>query len=146
MKSPRPQTVTALGATHALSSWQCPDTVSASILFPNNYSVVYYGTMISSLEDGGIIFRGTQAMMKLTRDGFAIYREGVHARDLLSTPEPEVVVKSTGDGTLTNLQNWLACIRSRAVPNANIRAAVEAARTSHLANQAMRQQKVVSSI
>jgi hypothetical protein len=48
-------------------------------------------------------------------------------------------VKSTGDGTRTNLQNWLDCIRSRKQPNANIRAGVEAARTSHLANQAMRE-------
>jgi hypothetical protein len=35
-------------------------------------------------------------------------------------------------------------MRSRALPNANVRAGVEAARTSHLANQAMRQGKVIS--
>jgi hypothetical protein len=53
------------------------------------------------------------------------------------------VVKSTDDGTRTNLENWLDCIRTRALPNAHVRAGVEAARTSHLANLAMRQGKVI---
>ena len=54
-----------------------------------------------------------------------------------------MVMKSTGDGTRTNLENWLDCIRSRVLPNAHVRAGVEAARTSHLANLAMRQGKVI---
>ncbi len=39
---------------------------------------------------------------------------------------------------LTHLQNWLDCIRSRKTPNAHIRVAHQAARTSHLANAALR--------
>jgi predicted dehydrogenase len=137
MNSPVPQTVSAFGAVHVNHELQCPDTVNAAIEFPNNYTAVYTGTMIESLEDGGIVLRGTDAMMKLTRGGFDIYREGKGRGGQL--PEPELSVKSTGDGTRTNLQNWLDCIRSRKQPNANIRAGVEAARTSHLANQAMRE-------
>jgi predicted dehydrogenase len=135
MASPVPQTVQAFGAVHVNRDLQCPDTVNASIEFPNNYTAIYYGTMIGALEDGGIVFRGTDAMMKLTRSGFQVYAEG-KARGLI---EPELVVKSTGDGTRTNLQNWLDCVRSRKQPNANLRAGVDAARTSHLANQAMRE-------
>jgi hypothetical protein len=36
------------------------------------------------------------------------------------------------------MQNWLDCIRSRKTPNAHIRVAHQAARTSHLANAALR--------
>jgi hypothetical protein len=36
------------------------------------------------------------------------------------------------------MQNWLDCIRSRKAPNAHIRVAHQAARTSHLANAALR--------
>jgi predicted dehydrogenase len=143
MHSPSPQTVTACGATHRLKELECPDTVTAGITFPN-YSAMYSGTMISSLEDGGIVFRGTDGVMKLTRAGFLIYRETAKRLDYTDLPEPEVQVRSTGDGTKTNLQNWLDCIRSRKTPNANVRAGVEAARTSHLANMAMRQKKFVS--
>jgi hypothetical protein len=76
-------------------------------------------------------------MMKLTRSGFDIYQEGKGRGSQL--PPPELSVKSAGDGTKSNLANWLDCVRSRKQPNANIRAGVEAARTSHLANQAMRE-------
>jgi hypothetical protein len=36
------------------------------------------------------------------------------------------------------MQNWLDCIRSRKAPNAHIRVGHQAARTSHLANAALR--------
>jgi len=143
LNSPSPSSVNASGATYALHDLQCPDTVNASIQFPQNYSATYNGTMVSSLEDGGIVFRGTDGVMKLTRNGFWVYREANHNRNDRVLPEPDIVVKSTGDGTRTNLENWLDCVRSRAVPNANVRAGVEAARTSHLANLAMRQAKVI---
>ena len=99
--------------------------------------------MVSSLEDGGIIFRGSEGIMKLTRAGFWLYREANQHRNDRELPEPDMVMKSTGDGTRTNLENWLDCIRSRVLPNAHVRAGVEAARTSHLANLAMRQGKVI---
>jgi predicted dehydrogenase len=143
MDSPLPSAVEASGATHALPDLQCPDTVNASILFPRNFTAVYNGTLSSSLEDGGIIFRGSAGIMKLTRAGFWVYSEANHRRNDQDLPEPDIAVKSTGDGTATNLANWLDCIRTRAVPNANVRAGVAAARTSHLANLAMRQGKVI---
>ena len=143
MNSPLPSSVQASGATHALRDLQCPDTVNTSILFPQNFTATYVGTMVSSLEDGGIVFRGSEGIMKLTRSGFWLYRESNERRDARELPEPNMVVKSTGDGTKINLANWLDCIRSRALPNAHVRAGVEAARTSHLANLAMRQGKAI---
>jgi len=145
MKSPSPTSVEAAGSKHALHEWQCPDTVNASILFPQNFTAVYTGTMVSSLEDGGIIFRGSQGVMKLTRTGFWLYRESNERRNDRELPEADMIVRSTDDGTRANLANWLDCIRSRAVPNANVRAGVEAARTSHLANLAMRDGKMIRS-
>jgi hypothetical protein len=46
-------------------------------------------------------------------------------------------VRSNGDGTLTHLQDWLDCVRSRKSPNANVRVGHTAARTSHIANAAL---------
>ena len=143
MGSPSPEAVDATGATYVLHQLQCPDTVNASLQFPERYTAVYNGTMVSSLEDGGIVFRGTAGIMNLTRSGFWLYREGDERRNSRELPEPEMVVRSTGDGTRTNLQNWLECVRSRALPNAHVRAGVEAARTSHLANLAMRRGKAI---
>ncbi len=144
MQSPVLQSVQASGATHALRDLECPDTVNCCIQFPNNYTAVYYGTMNGSLEGGGIVFRGSQGTMKLTRDGVWVYREGKIPAEGTNMPEPDVVVRSTGDGTRANLQNWLDSIRSRKTPNANIRVAVEAANVSHLTNQAMRERRFVT--
>jgi predicted dehydrogenase len=144
MNSPTPKQVNASGATHAVQEWECPDTVNASFQFPQNYTAVYYGTMVGTLEGGGIVFRGDGGMMKLTRDGFWIWDEGTSRPENTLMPEPTMAVKSTGDGTRTNIRNWLDCIKSRRQPNAHVRAGVEAARTSHLANQAMREGKVLA--
>jgi len=46
-------------------------------------------------------------------------------------------------GTPPNLRNWLDCIKGRKQPNSHIRAGVECARTSQLANTAPRQRKTI---
>jgi predicted dehydrogenase len=142
MDTPNPAITQSTGATHKFTQFQLPDTVSASFEFPNNYSSVFTGSLICGLEDGGIIFRGDKAMMKLTRSGYWVYDEsepfGSH-----TIPSASHELKSATDGTLANVANWLNCIRSRQTPNANIHAGISAARTSHLANLAMQQQKVV---
>ncbi len=142
MNSPSPKSVQASGSTHAMQGVDTPDTVTATILFPSNYTALYYGSMIGRLEGGGIVFRGTRGMMSLTRDGFEVYGEPETGSGE-KLPEPDIVMRSTADGTLTNLKNWLDCIRSRKTPNADVRAGVEAARTSHLANSAMRENRVI---
>jgi hypothetical protein len=80
--------------------------------------------------------------MKLNRDGFAVYPEGKVQRELTHWPEPEMAVKSSGDGTIAHMQNFLDCVRSRREPNASIRPAVAIARAAHLANNAWRTGKV----
>ena len=53
------------------------------------------------------------------------------------------IVRSTGDGTVAHLRNWIECMRSRARPNADIRIGHAAARTSHIANAALRAKRQV---
>jgi hypothetical protein len=83
-------------------------------------------------------FRGEKGTLKIDRARLAFYRDDAAYAAGTLTPEPEILVRSSGDGTLTHIQNWLDCIRSRRQPNAPIRIGHQAARTSHLANAAMR--------
>jgi len=154
MQSPRLQTVQAMGATHVHDWLEAPDTVTTSMEFPNNYTMLFHGAMTFGLEGGGIEFRGDQAMMKLTRLGFAVYPEGVKPFEATGLPEPTFAMgpagdgsisqRVDGDGTKNNAANWLECIRTRKTPNAHIRAGVEAAETSHWANRAMRERKIMT--
>ena len=133
-----PMWAEATGRNYNIKTWEAPDTVSATIEFPKNFLTAYLGTYVSRVDDGGLEFRGERGTLKVDRARLAFYRDDAAYAPGTLTPEPDIYVRSSGDGTLTHLQNWLDCIRSRKQPNAPIRVGHEAARTSHIANAAMR--------
>jgi predicted dehydrogenase len=137
MNADAPQSATTSGHNYNIKIWQAPDTVSTTLEFPN-FTAAYLGTYVSRVDDGGLEFRGDLGTLKIDRARLAFYRdEGPYAPGS-NTPEPEILVKSSGDGSIAHLRNWLDCIRSRKSPNANIRVGVAAARTSHIANAALK--------
>jgi hypothetical protein len=77
-------------------------------------------------------------MMRINRDGFAVYPEGVIAAEKTQLPEPDISMRSPGDGTIDHMKNFLDCVRSRKEPNAPVRLCAAAASAAHLANQAFR--------
>jgi hypothetical protein len=48
------------------------------------------------------------------------------------------------DGELVHVANWVECVRTRKKPNAPVEAGVSAAAAAHLANQALREGRVVT--
>jgi predicted dehydrogenase len=138
-----PLTAAAMGKNYNIKLWEAPDTVNATIEFPKNFMAVYLGTYVSKVDDGGLEFRGDRGTLKIDRAHLAFYRDDAAYATGTLAPEPDIYVRSTGDGTLTHLQNWLYCIRSRKTPNAHVRVGHQAARTSHLANIALRSGRTV---
>jgi predicted dehydrogenase len=138
-----PLSTSATGRNYSLKLWEAPDTVNATIEFPKKFMAAYLGTYVSKVDDGGLEFRGDRGTLKIDRARLAFYREDAAYAAGTLTPEPEIYVRSSGDGTLTHLQNWLDCIRTRKPPNAHIRVGHQSARTSHLANIALRSGKTV---
>jgi predicted dehydrogenase len=132
MKSDQPSQVQMLGDKYVFLDWDCPDTVQAALRYPG-FDVVYEGMMASSIDDGGLEFRGTDATLKLTRSGFGVYREGVSGKE-----NPVLSETSFRDGTITHMQNFFDCIKTRKEPNAPVEAGVAAARAGHIANLAYR--------
>jgi predicted dehydrogenase len=133
-----PLAVAATGHNYNIKLWEAPDTVTAALEFPKNFMAAYLGTYVSRVDDGGLEFRGEKGTLKIDRARLAVYRDDAAWAAGTLTPEPDIYVRSSGDGTLTHLQNWLECIRTRKTPNAHIRVAHQAARTSHIANAALR--------
>ena len=76
MKSDQPREAHMLADKYVFEQWDCPDTIQAAFRYPG-FDVVYEGMMNSSIDDGGLEFRGTEATLKIDRCGFAVYREGV---------------------------------------------------------------------
>jgi predicted dehydrogenase len=130
MKSDQPRDVQMLGDKYIFEQWDCPDTVQAALRYPG-FDVVYEGMMGSSIDDGGLDFRGTEATLKLNRSGFSVYHEGVPDKS-----NPVVKAESFRDGTIDHMKNFFDCIRSRKEPNAPVETGVAAARAGHIANLA----------
>jgi predicted dehydrogenase len=132
MKADQPRDVQMLGDKYMFEQWDCPDTVQAMLRYPG-FDVVYEGMMASSIDDGGLEFRGTEATLKINRAGFGVYHEGVPTKD-----NPVLKADSFRDGTIPHMQNFFECVKSRNEPNAPVEAGVAAARAGQLANQAYR--------
>jgi predicted dehydrogenase len=132
MKTDEPSQAQMLGGKYIFDQWDCPDTIQAALRYPG-FDVVYEGMMASSIDDGGLEFRGTEATLKLTRMGFGVYHEGVPSKD-----NPVVKADTFRDGTIPHMQNFFDCIRSRKEPNAPVETGVASARAGHIANLAYR--------
>jgi predicted dehydrogenase len=99
--------------------------------------VTHNGSYGSSVDDGGLELRGDKGTLKIDRERLLVFREGAPKVAGQYTPEPEIHVRSQGDGTVSHLRNWLDCIRSRRTPNASMRIGHQAVRAAHIANAAL---------
>ena len=137
MDQPAPMTATTVGNVYHMG-WQCPDTITATYEYPGDFLVTFTGAINSTVEDGGIMFCGSDATLKIDRSHLALYPEGVPAAPGTLTPEPELLMRSEHDGTRDNVLNFLECMQTRKLPNANIHVGFQAARTSWIGNIALK--------
>jgi predicted dehydrogenase len=131
-----PLTALATGANHRIRSWEWPDTATASFEYPKAFMATHSGTYSSTIDDGGLEFRGDKATLKIDRERLLVYSEEGRTPGRL-TPEPELSMRSLADGTPAHLRNWLECIKSRRTPNASMRVGHEAVRAAQIANQSL---------
>jgi predicted dehydrogenase len=130
MKEDQPSMAMMLGDRYNFTQWDCPDTIQAAFRYPG-FDVVYEGMMSSSIDDGGLEFRGMDATLKLTRGGMSVWRENVK-----SGKNPVLKEDSFEDGTDTHMRNFFSCVKSRKEPNAPVEAGIAAANAGHIGNLA----------
>jgi len=132
MKSDQPRRAQMLADKYVFDEWDCPDTIQAAFRYPG-FDVIYEGMMASSIDDGGLEFRGTEATLKINRGAFSVYREGA-ARD----ENPLMTEHSLRDGTIDHVENFFKCVKSRKEPNAPVETGVTAAAAGHIGNLAFK--------
>jgi predicted dehydrogenase len=130
MQTDEPRQAQMLADKYLFEKWDCPDTIQAAFRYPG-FDVVYEGMMGSSIDDGGLEFRGSDATLKINRGGFTLHREGA-PRD----QNPVLSDRSYRDGTIDHMQNFFDCIKSRKEPNAPVETGVAAARAGQIGNLA----------
>jgi len=132
-----PSRATATGTKAILVERQTHDTMSAALLYPK-VVVEFDSALLGYVEGGGLLLHGTRAAMRLHRSGFDVYDELPAYSESFEPASAALKMRSTHDGTIDHMKNFLDCIRSRATPNAPVEAGVAAARAGHVANLAMR--------
>ena len=132
MKADQPRQAQMLADKYIFEQWDCPDTIQAAFRYPG-FDVVYEGMMNSSIDDGGLEFRGTEATLKINRSGFNVYREHI---DEGEGQNPVLSSHSYRDGTISHMENFFECIRTRKEPNAPVETGVAAARAGQIGNLA----------
>jgi predicted dehydrogenase len=130
MKSDQPRQAVMIADKYIFEQWDCPDTIQAAFRYPG-FDVVYEGMMNSSIDGGGLEFRGTEATLKIDRDGFTVHREHVEEEK-----NPALTARSVLDGTISHVENFFDCVKSRKEPNAPVETGVAAARAGHIGNLA----------
>jgi len=130
MKCDEPTMAFMLGDKYVFKEWDCPDTIQAAFRYPG-FDVVYEGMMSSSIDDGGLEFRGSEATLKISRAGMSIFHENAK-----SSSNPILKEDSFEDGTTPHMRNFFDCIKSRKQPNAPVETGVAAARAGHIGNLA----------
>jgi predicted dehydrogenase len=130
MKADQPRQATMIADKYIFEQWDCPDTIQAAFRYPG-FDVVYEGMMASSIDGGGLEFRGTDATLKIDRDGFTVHREGAP-----DGQNPVLKSSSYRDGTIDHMLNFFECIKSRKEPNAPVETGVAAARAGQIGNLA----------
>jgi predicted dehydrogenase len=130
LKTDQPRHAQMLADKYVFEKWDCPDTIQAAFRYPG-FDVMFEGMMSSSIDDGGLEFRGTDATLKINRSGFAVYREDV-PRD----QNPILSARNYRDGTIDHLENFFDCIKTRNEPNAPVETGVAAALAGQIGNLA----------
>jgi predicted dehydrogenase len=130
MKADQPTMATMLGDRYVFKEWECPDTIQAAFRYPG-FDVVYEGMMSSSIDDGGLEFRGKEATLKINRSGMSIFHENVKG-----DRNPVLKEESVEDGTILHMANFFDCIKTRKEPNAPVETGIAAARAGHVGNLA----------
>ena len=130
MKADQPTMALMLGDKYVFKDWECPDTIQAAFRYPG-FDVVYEGMMSSSIDDGGLEFRGKEATLKINRSGMSIFHENVKG-----DRNPVLKEESVEDGTILHMANFFDCIKTRKEPNAPVETGIAAARAGHVGNLA----------
>jgi predicted dehydrogenase len=125
--------------------WQTPDTVQTLLVYPGEVQVYFEGTFCNARNGAMLELMGTEATLYVDRGRYEIHPErnkGKYEELVLGTGKRGQDFYDKPDGERLHLENWLQAVRGRHKPAAPVEAGIRAAAAAHLANEALRSEKV----
>ena len=121
------------GVYHYKDGRTAPDTINVLLDYPAGFTATFEATLVPSVVGSGIEFCGTQGRLVITRaryDFFEVPKEGSGG----SAFTPVATVQASGSMDRDHMQNFLDCVKSRALPNGDVLIGHRSAQASHLGN------------
>jgi predicted dehydrogenase len=103
-----------------------PDTIDVLLEYPAEFTATFEGTLVPGIAGEGVELCGTAGRLFIDRQHYEFHPVGRNA--------PATVVKATTDLDLDHVENFLACVRSRNLPNGDVLVGHRSAQASHLGN------------
>ena len=144
-----PATAASVGDHFAVKDvWETPDTVQTLLHFPDKGAQLHFeGTFINQRGKAFTEIMGEDATLYLDRGRYELIPEPgrkIEARQMiLGSGERGQDFYDKPDGEVLHLTEWVEAIRARRKPNCPAEAGVVAAAAAQLANQSLREGRMV---
>ncbi len=125
------------GVYHYKDGRTAPDTINVLLEYPASatngaWTATFEATLAPGLTGAAVEMVGTEGRLWITRARSEFWAKGAK--------EP-VVVQSPRDQTIDHVENFLSCVKSRKLPNGDVRIGHRSAVASHLGNIAYVQKR-----
>jgi predicted dehydrogenase len=103
-----------------------PDTIHVLLEYPKQFTATFEATLVPSITGAAIEFCGTEGRLVISRARYEFFQPGAGT--------PVASVQATGNMDQDHMQNFLDCVKSRKLPNADVLIGHRSAQASHLGN------------
>jgi predicted dehydrogenase len=103
-----------------------PDTINVLLEYPSEFTATFEATLVPGITGAAQEFCGTEGRLWIDRGRYEFHPVGRGAKP--------VIVQATSNIDMDHVQNFLECVRSRALPNGDVLAGHRSAQASHLGN------------
>jgi predicted dehydrogenase len=103
-----------------------PDTINVLLEYPKDMNATFEATLAPGITGAAQEFAGTEGRLYIDRQHYEWHPKGRNA-------EP-VIVKAESNIDMDHVENFLACVQSRKLPNGDVLAGHRSAQASHLGN------------
>jgi predicted dehydrogenase len=122
-----PTSASAAGGVYAYKDGRtAPDTINVLLEYPTAFTATFEATLAPGITGAAQEFAGTEGRLYIDRRHYEFHPAG--------KKHDPIVVEGKSNIDMDHVENFLACVKSRELPNGDVLAGHRSAQASHLGN------------
>ena len=123
-----PKSAVAAGGVYNYKDGRtAPDTINVLLEYPTEFTATFEATLAPGITGAAVEMCGTEGRLYIDRGRYEFHPKGRDAQPVVVQAEPH-------DMTVDHVNNFIDCVRSRKLPNADVLIGHRSAQASHLGN------------